>query len=219
MILENVQAAEADASAVEDRRGSCAEEGSIGLWIKQLKDGDSAAAHRLWERYCNRLIGLARKKLQDGPRRVADEEDVVQIAFASFCQQAQAGLLPDLGENNLWPLLALITARKAANLWRQERRAKRGGGQVESWSEECPNGGTLAALLSGKLSPDDEAVFFEQWKTCMDLLKDPTHRMILLWKLEDRTNPEIARHLDCSLTSVERALRLIRKHLHCKRWD
>jgi DNA-directed RNA polymerase specialized sigma24 family protein len=48
----------------------------------------------------------------------------------------------------------------------------------------------------------------------MDSLDDPSHRLILLWKLEERTNPEIARHLDCSLSAVERKLRLIRNRLN-----
>ena len=36
---------------------------------------------QLWQRYYRRLLGLARKKLGDSPRRVADEEDVVLSAF------------------------------------------------------------------------------------------------------------------------------------------
>ena len=47
----------------------------------------------------------------------------------------------------------------------------------------------------------------------MDTLEEPAHRLILLWKLEDRTNPEIARYLDCSISTVERSLRQIRKRL------
>ena len=38
--------------------------------------GDDAAVRSLWERYCDRLVRLARQKLRNTGRRVADEEDV-----------------------------------------------------------------------------------------------------------------------------------------------
>src|SRR5262245_7089655 len=68
--------------------------GSISVWIEQLKDGDADAAQPLWERYYHRLVGLARKKLGDLPRRATDEEDVVQSAFRSFFQRAGEGHFP-----------------------------------------------------------------------------------------------------------------------------
>jgi hypothetical protein len=33
-------------------------------------DGDPSAAQQLWQRYFQRLVGLARQKLRDVPRRV-----------------------------------------------------------------------------------------------------------------------------------------------------
>ena len=77
---------------------------SVSAWIVQLKGGDPDAAQRLWERYFHRLVGLARKRLQNAPRRAADEEDVALSAFASFCQGAAQGRFPRL---ILRPRLAL----------------------------------------------------------------------------------------------------------------
>ena len=59
-------------------------EQSISRWLAQLQAGDRTAAQKLWERYFQRLVGLARKKLQGMPRRAADEEDIALSAFASF---------------------------------------------------------------------------------------------------------------------------------------
>jgi DNA-directed RNA polymerase specialized sigma24 family protein len=64
--------------------------GSVTRWLQQLQAGDPAAVQRLWERYYPRLVGLARKKLRDAPRRLADEEDVALSAFHSFCRSAKA---------------------------------------------------------------------------------------------------------------------------------
>src|SRR4051794_21786656 len=65
------------------------DEGSVSRWLDPLRVGDPAAVAELWKRYFPRLIGLARKKLRDAPKRVADEEDVALSAFDSFCRQAE----------------------------------------------------------------------------------------------------------------------------------
>src|SRR5437660_7601206 len=103
--------------------------GSVTHWISQLKSGDTAAVQKLWESYFPRLVGLARKKLQAGPRRAADEEDVALSAFDSFVRNATHGSFPDLHDrDNLWLLLVAITVRKALQLIRHEQRQKRSGG-------------------------------------------------------------------------------------------
>ena len=105
--------------------------GSVTHWINLLKGGDAAAVQRLWEAYFPRLVGLARKKLREAPRRAADEEDVALSAFDSFCRAAGQDRFPQLHDRlDLWQLLVLLTARKASDLAQHERRQKRGGGAV-----------------------------------------------------------------------------------------
>src|SRR5258707_146165 len=112
--------------------------GSVTHWISQLKAGDPVAAQKLWERYFQRLVGLGRKKLRGARRRVADEEDVALSVFEGLCRGAAAERFPQLCErNNLWGLLVVLTARKAINLVKHERRQKRGGGKVGGESAIC----------------------------------------------------------------------------------
>jgi hypothetical protein len=111
-------------------------------WIDRLKAGDSAAAQRLWEGYFQRLVALARGRLQGLPRRAADEEDVALSAFASFCRGVERGRFPQLQDReDLWKLLVVLTARKAAHLHRDERQQKRGGGAVRGESALLPAAG------------------------------------------------------------------------------
>jgi RNA polymerase sigma factor (sigma-70 family) len=193
------------------------ESGSISVWIQQLKAGNADAAQPLWERYYYRLIALARGKLGDVPRRASDEEDVVQSAFNSFFQRASQGQFPKLTDrDDLWQLLVVITARKAINQRAHQRRAKRGGGRVRD--QAALDGGDgqdngIAEVVGAEPTPEFAAQVAEEFERVMDALPDPSHRVITLWKLEGRTNPEIARHLDCSLSAVERKLRLIREQL------
>jgi ECF sigma factor len=120
---------------------------SVTNWFDRLQLGDAAAARELWSRYFPRLVGLARKKLQDAPRAVADEEDVALSAFDSFCRAAQRGRFPDVTDRDgLWRLLVVFTARKAAHLRRDQGRQKRGGGLIaadagRNWAFSCRTAG------------------------------------------------------------------------------
>jgi hypothetical protein len=105
--------------------------GSVTQWIAQLKAREAAAAQPLWERYFRRLVALARRKLHATPCRAADEEDVALSAFASFFRAAQQGRFPRLTDrDDFWPLLVVLTLRKALRLARADRRRKRGRGTV-----------------------------------------------------------------------------------------
>src|SRR5689334_18408543 len=103
-------------------------EGSISCWLDQLKDGNHDAVHPLWERYFVKLVLLARKLLANKPRLRADAEDVAISVFDSLCRNASIGRFPQLFDRgDLWRVLAVITARKAMHLARDEGRQKRGG--------------------------------------------------------------------------------------------
>jgi len=65
--------------------------GSGTHWLQFLQAGEDSAAQQIWERYCPRLVGLAREKLHGTDRRMADEEDVALSVFDSFCRGIEQG--------------------------------------------------------------------------------------------------------------------------------
>ena len=189
---------------------------SVTHWIGRLKAGDAAAAEQLWRCYFQRLVGLARKKLQGASRRAADEEDVALSAFDSFCRGAGRGRYPQLQDReNLWRLLVVITARKALDLVEHQRRQKRGGGLVHGESS-LPGGSAAAAeplleqVLGREPTPEFAAQMAEQCQCLLLRLQDPELRRVALWKMEGYTNDEIAARLGCVRRTVERRLRVIR---------
>src|SRR5688572_18482502 len=110
--------------------------GSITRWIDGLRLGDGDAAQKLWETYFSRMVKLARSRLEDAPRRAADEEDVALSAFKSFCEGAKNGRFSLLADrNNLWPLLVSITAHKCVDLVRRENRKKRKAEALPAFDE------------------------------------------------------------------------------------
>jgi DNA-directed RNA polymerase specialized sigma24 family protein len=188
----------------------------VTWWLDQLKGGDPDAAQKLWEGYFQRLVGLARKKLQGARRRMADEEDVALSAFDSFCRGAAQGRFPRLNDReDLWQLLVVITARKAVDLIQHENRGKRGGGKVQGESAlVCPgewSGGPAAdRLASPEPTPEFAAQVAEEWERLLARLGDADLRAVALLKLEGYTHEEIADQLGCALRTVERKLRRIR---------
>jgi RNA polymerase sigma factor (sigma-70 family) len=190
--------------------------GSVSQWIAGIKAGDEEAAARLWQRYYRRLLGLARRKLRDHPRRTADEEDIVVNAFHSFYQGARANRFPDLRDrNDLWHLIVRITERKAYDELRAQRRKKRGSGKVAGESVfQGPDASDAAAGIDQVPGPEPTPEFAAEMVEAVDgllaLLDDDEMRRIAIMKLEGYTNEEIAGRIGRSLPTVERRLKMIR---------
>jgi len=191
--------------------------GSFTHLIDLLRGGDPAAIQRLWEAYFPRLVGLARKKLKEVPRRAADEEDVALSAFESFCDGAARGRFPQLTDrDDLWHVLVTITARKALQLMRHEQRQKRGGGAVrgESAFHEGPGADSEPAgpdqVIGSEPTPEFAAQMVEEYDRLLGQLGDADLRRVAVWKMEGYSNLEIADKLGCVPRTVERKLGLIR---------
>jgi DNA-directed RNA polymerase specialized sigma24 family protein len=187
--------------------------GSVTHWIGRLKAGDAAAAQALWQGYYVRLVALARHKLRGAPRVVSDEEDVALSAFDSFCRAAGQGRFPRLDDrNDLWHLLVLLTARKAANLRKHARAQKRGGGRVRKVEPtHADESDILAELVGCEPSPQFAAEVAEECRRLLDALNDDPLRSIAVAKMEGYTNEEIADRLGVSLPTIERKLQRIRR--------
>ena len=152
-----------------------ASEGSITHCIQLLKAGERAAAQLLWERYFQRLVGLARAHLRGTPRRAADEEDVALSAFESVYQRAERGQFSRLNDrDDLWQLLVVVTVRKAINLVRREGRLTRGSGRVLVLSElEGPG---FEEVFDTELTPELAVQMAEECRRLYSCLGDDTLR-------------------------------------------
>ena len=191
------------------------DQSAVGRWISELRVGDDEAARQLWQRYWARLVDLAGKKLPGHVRREFDEEDVAVSAFHSLCRGVRGGRFPDLTEDGLWPLLLLITSRKARERLRVRQTKKRGGGDLHGESVFGANGGDdmggIDRVIGEAPSPEFAAEIAEESQRFLDLLDDPTLRSLALLKLEGHVNTEIADLLGCTSRTVERRLALIRR--------
>lgn len=192
--------------------------GSVSALVERLKAGDHDAASQLWHRYYPRLVALARAQLRGIPCRVADEEDAALTAFDTFCRRAVEGRFPDLRDrDDLWALLAVITARKAADLARHHFTDRNGAGLVRGDSalagpdDSSPGG--FDAVPSDEPSPLEAAVLADELDTLLRRLPFKALRQVAVAKLEGLTNLEIAALQRVSVPTVERRLSTIRRLL------
>ena len=189
---------------------------SVSQWIADLKQRDSDAAQRLWERYVMRLVRLARRRLKDSPKRVADEEDVAASVFHSLCRGAAAGRFQNVeNRDDLWWLLLAITKQKVASHVRRETAQKRGAKLIRTESACAGNSQQgvvfkLDRLVGEEPTPEFVLMLEEQHERLLAMLRDDRLRQIALYRIEGFTVPEIAETLAVSTRSIERKLQLIR---------
>jgi DNA-directed RNA polymerase specialized sigma24 family protein len=194
---------------------------SVSHWLDGLRAGDDEDIQRLWDRYFQKLVELARGKLPPRTRREFDEEDVALSAFHSFCERAGRGQFPRLADrDDLWRLLSTITARKVLASIRHRSRQKRGGGRVLGESALIEGAGTgddlntnrlgISSFLSREPNPEDAATFAEDYDRLFARLTNPTLKTIALRKLEGHGSEEIAAELNVSVRTIDRKIQLIR---------
>jgi DNA-directed RNA polymerase specialized sigma24 family protein len=175
---------------------------SVMSWFALLQAGDTRAAQELWNRYFPQLVVLARKRLKNLPTPVADEQDVALSAFNSFCQRAEAGRFPQLGDStDLWKLLVVITARKAADLIKWTNCACRDPRRL---------GGDLENVIGREPTPDFAAEVADEYQRLLDQLPTEEMRQIAVLKMQGNTDKEIVAQTGFSLSKVQRKLQVIR---------
>ena len=186
---------------------------SVAQLVEKIKAGDEEASRALWNRYFPQLVRVAQQKLVGRGTRMADGEDVALSALRSFFRAAADDRFPDLlDRDGLWRLLSVMTYRKAVDLIRHEDRQKRRvlGESViledGSGSQGCP----MDQLPGPDPTPELAAELAEACERRLGLLNADL-QAIAIWKLEGRTNREIAERCGCSVPTVERSLHLIRK--------
>lgn len=189
--------------------------GSVTQLLGQFRDGDQAAAERLWTHFFPRLLALAHKSLAGWPQAVTDADDAVQSAFVAFWRQAERGELPDdLHRDRLWSLLACITVRKAQKNVKRERAQKRGGGKIVT-EAALQGAGSEGGFRLEEILGDVPAQEFDL--RCEEMLLElgDELRQFAVLRLMGHTTAEIAKQLNCTQRKVQRKLNLIELRWRC----
>ena len=190
------------------------EDSSVDL-LARWKNGDDTAADELFNRYVNRLIGLARSKLSDRMQRRVEPEDVVQSAYRSFFRKAGDDRYTLQNSGDLWKLLATITVSKVRGQVEFHTAQKR-----QVYAEESVGGDegqfrVRPAAVADEPSPEDAAAVVEEVQAVMRNL-EPLQRHIMELALQDHTAEEISQTVQRSGRTVRRTLQQIREELETR---
>jgi DNA-directed RNA polymerase specialized sigma24 family protein len=174
--------------------------------IRGLRDRCSWAFRLMNSVYTPRLMAMARARLGPRIREKLDAEDVVQSVY---CSLLRGGYLVPNDEDELWRLLLHRTRRKVAKKVRWFRMKKRDAAREVPGDGSADGDGGPAPVSAEPMdyrfpAPDEAALVAEATSQLLDALT-ATERMIIERCLRNQPNGEIARDLNCSTRTVERA--------------
>jgi RNA polymerase sigma-70 factor (ECF subfamily) len=180
--------------------------------VQRLESGDAEAAALLFDRYARRLIGLARRRLNERVRPKVDADDVVNSVFRTFCRRAAERPFDLDGPDSLWALLVEITLRKCGRWNRHFRTRKRDIRREQTppplFDSDCDH----EPLDAAGPRPEDEAVLREMVERLLGALDDRA-RAVCEMRLQGYEIEEIAVALKRSTATINRKLRHIKDRM------
>jgi DNA-directed RNA polymerase specialized sigma24 family protein len=170
-------------------------------------------------------VAVARRKLSNAPKRIADEEDVALNVFKSLCDGVEEGRFEQLHDrDDLWKLLVVMTRHKSMNQMRHQTAQKRGGRNVSGHSifDETNREG-FDYFFSDDPTPDFLVEIEEEQERLLGMLTGKGHREIAELRLQGFSVDETAEKLGISPRSVKRKLassssKSLRDELAILRW-
>lgn len=190
---------------------------SVSVILAAVKAGDQESVRQLFQRFFGQVAGMARERMSAGVRRVHDEEDIALSVMDSFFGGVAAGQFASLtNRNELIRLLLVITTRKAADYANREHAAKRGGGAVrgESVFRKLGSDASAAGGLQNQpgrvLTPEENAATTDVVQRLLEALDNDQLRAIAVMKMDGYSDVEISEQMNCTRSTVNRKLQLIR---------
>jgi RNA polymerase sigma-70 factor (ECF subfamily) len=175
--------------------------------VADLRAGNESAARELFDRYCERLMRLARRRI--GQRMLArvDPEDVIQSAFRTFFVHVRNDEFTFDGADDMFKLLVRLTVRKALRQIAYHRAAKRNP-EKEAQSPD-PDHDLMLELVSSGPTPDMEVALLNEFEEFVAKLP-PLDRKVLEMRLQGYSSAEIA----AAVGSYERKVRRVLEKIH-----
>ncbi|HEY7424900.1 MAG TPA: ECF-type sigma factor [Gemmataceae bacterium] len=165
--------------------------------------GDPALS-ALVQRYTERLIALARRRLDERLRGKVDPEDVLQSVFRSFCRRHAAGEWDIANENGLWHLLVRITIRKCHRRLEYFLAARR------DVRRETGSGDAKQPAIDPEATPEEAAMLADTAEMVMKRLSSDIKRRIFELSLQGFNIVEISQQTGYYERGVERVRAEIR---------
>lgn len=178
----------------------------------RVRAGDETAAAQVFHRFAQRLIGLARSRLDPAVRKKIDPEEVIQSVYKSFFVRLADGQFTLDSWDDLWALLTVLTVRKCGHKVEYFRAARRDVHR-ELTPPPLPEDVRASVQVVAREPTPEEAVALAE--TVEELLRslDRRNREIVSLSLQGHKPAEIAAHCGCTQRTVQRVLKTVKDWL------
>jgi len=177
--------------------------------IAQFKAGSESAAGELFDRYCEKLMRLARRRIGQRMASRVDPEDVIQSAFRTFFVRVRNDEFTFAEEDDLFKLLVRLTVNKALRQVAHHRAAKRDPNR-EAGQGTDDDADITAGLVAHDPPPEVAVAVIEELERFLGQLPDFDRRVLEL-KLQGNTTTEIAEEIGSYDRKIRRVLERVEK--------
>lgn len=174
--------------------------------VAAFKAGSEAAARELFDRYCEKLMRLARRRIGQRMATRVDPEDVIQSAFRTFFVHVRNDDFTFQHENDLFKLLVRLTVNKALRQIAHHRAAKRDPGRETGQGTEATD--MLRNLTAHDPSPEVEVAVIDEFERFLEKLPE-FDRRVLEMRVQGHSSAEIAEALGTYERKIRRVLERI----------
>jgi RNA polymerase sigma factor (sigma-70 family) len=171
--------------------------------IAQFKAGSESAARELFDRYCERLMRLARRRIGQRMSSRVDPEDILQSAFRTFFVRVRNDEFSFHQEDDLFKLLVRLTVRKTLRQIAFHRAEKRN--PARETAQPTSDADILLQISSPDPTPEVEVALVDEFTQFLGRLA-PLDRDVLGLKLQGYSTVEIAERLGSYDRKIRRIL-------------
>lgn len=174
--------------------------------VSNFKAGSESAAQELFDRYCERLMRLAKRRI--GQRMVSrvDPEDVLQSAFRTFFNRVRNDEFSFHEEDDLFKLLVRLTVHKTLRQIAFHRAGKRNPELEAAQGSDAQD--MLQQISADEPSPEAAVALVDEFDRFMAQLP-PLDRQVLSLKLQGYSTVEIAEQIGSYDRKIRRILERI----------
>lgn len=187
-------------------------EPTFDVLMERLRRGDQRAAQQIFQRFAQRLIGLARSRLEPAMRGKVDPEDVMASVFKSFFLRHAEGQFEFDDWDGLWSLLTVITLRKCGHKVEHYRAACRDVLREVPLVGPQDESGIAWEAVAREPAPSEAIMLTETLEQVLRGL-DGSDREIVELGLQGYKASEISVRLGRAERSVYRLLERVKKRL------
>src|SRR5262249_49046672 len=198
--------------AAKPRRALMSADPSFADLMSRLRNGDDAAATEVFRHFAQRLIQLARSRLDRLVRQKIDPEDVLQSVYRSFFRRHAQGHYVLESWDSLWGMLTVITVRKCGLRAKHFRAACRDVQRGVPLPAGPDAGGLEFEALAREPTPLEAAQLADVVEQLMRELEG-RERDVLALSLQGSPTAEISTEVARSERTVQRVLKRIKRRL------